>query len=195
MSYREPPETPRKSKKTSRTADVAEKRLAVMEKEVEALQTISPTDDRYTTMHKIVRANLMFMRIGLQHPVSSDSDLYNAIDNFFSLCEQTKTLPTWEKFLIVCGRSASWARNIMNGEQRGYSSQTKETLLNVRAVLASIDAELAEYGAIDRVIYIFRAKCLYNLNEKPDLYDTKPDPLGEIDVDTAARTIEELPDE
>lgn len=193
-TYREPP-APQKHTPKSKSPSALAKKVDEMDAVIRGLQTVETDDEKNVAALKIVANNLAFMRLGLQHPVSSDADLAAAMDNFFALCMQTNTLPTWEKFLIVCGRSAGWARAIMNGSAPGYSPKTKEMLDTVRAALASIDAELANNGSIDRVVYIFRAKHFYGITEKPDVVEGAPDPLGEVDVSSALRTIEELPDD
>lgn len=60
----------------------------------------------------------------------------------------------------------------MDGKRKGFSPRTAEILKKARTIMASADAELAAKGKSQPVVYFFRAKNFYDMQDKKEIHVT-----------------------
>ena len=81
-----------------------------------------------------------------------------------------------------------------SGVKKGFSPNTANILKKAKNLIASMDAELAQEGKIQPVVYMFRAKNFYGMTDKQEVVVTPNNPLGDSpDASTIAQKYAELP--
>lgn len=163
---------------------------------VASMQLIEQDDEKRTFMAKAIVNNLMFYQKGVQDPVKNDDDLCERINWFFMTCAETQQLPSVEKLSNAIGVHRNTLLRWGTGELKGFSPATKEIVTQAKQILASLDAELAQEGKTQPVVYMFRAKNFYDMRDQNEVVVT-PNVSGYDRVDPA--TIEakyaELPED
>ncbi len=157
------------------------------------MQLIEQDDEKRAFMAKCIGNNLAFFNVGL-NPVKSDEELCERINYFFSECEKTQQLPTIEKMCLAIGYDRTTIFDWESGRRGGFSSITADIIKKAKHILAGIDAELAQEGKIQPVVYMFRSKNFYGMADKQELVVTPNNPLGDsADPSTIAQKYAELP--
>jgi hypothetical protein len=92
----------------------------------------------------------------------------------------------------------SWDRTYVfemeSGRKKGFSPNTANIIKKAKNIIASLDAELAQEGKIQPVVYMFRAKNFYGMQDKQEVVVTPNNPLGDsADPATIAQKYAELP--
>ena len=160
------------------------------------MQLIEQDDEKRAFVAKAIENNLVFFNAGIQNRVSSDEELCERLNWFFSECARTQQVPNIEKMSNAIGYHRNTLLDWESGHNNGFSPFTKDIIRQAKQILASIDAELAQEGKSQPVVYMFRAKNFYGMRDQQDVVVT-PNTGG---IDSADRaTIEakyaELPGE
>lgn len=159
------------------------------------MQLIEQDDEKRAFLAKTITNNLVFFNKGIEEPVKSDEQLCERLNWFFTECSRTQQLPNVEKLSNAIGIHRSTLLNWANGVG-GFSPITRYIASQARQILASIDAELAQEGKTQPVVYMFRAKNFYEMRDQQDVVVTPN--TGGIELMDAA-TIEqkyaELPED
>lgn len=154
---------------------------------------IEQDDEKRAFVAKAVVNNLAFFNKGVHEKVRSDEELCDRLNWFFSTCAETQQIPNVEKMANAIG----YHRNTLNewelGTKNGFSPATKEIISQAKQILASIDAELAQEGKTQPVIYMFRAKNFYGLKDQQDVVVT-PNTGATSDPKTIEAKYDELPE-
>lgn len=158
------------------------------------LKRIEQDDEKRAFMAKSIENNLYFFNVGLS-PVKSDEEMCERLNYFFTQCAQSQQLPTVEKMANCLGYHRQTLYDWEHGKNKGFSSATAEIIRKAKQILAGIDADLAQEGKIQPVVYLFRAKNFYGMKDQQDVVLTPNTPqLSDADLDTIESKYEELPE-
>lgn len=159
------------------------------------LQKLEQDDDKRTFIGKSLR-NILSINRAFETPVQSDEQLCERLDWFFETCANTNQLPTVEKMCLSIGYPRETVFEIINGIRKGFSTNTADILKKAKNLIASLDAELAQEGKIQPVVYLFRAKNYYNMRDQQDVVLTPNNRLNEYqDASTIEAKYAELPED
>lgn len=159
------------------------------------LKRIEQDDEKRAFMAKSIENNLYFFNVGLS-PVKSDEEMCERLNGFFTQCAQSQQLPTVEKMANCLGYHRQTLYDWETGKNSGFSSATAEIIRKAKQILAGIDADLAQEGKIQPVVYLFRAKNFYGMKDQQDVVLTPNTPkLSDADVATIESKYDELPGE
>lgn len=160
------------------------------------MKLIEQDDEKRAFVAKAIENNLVFFNAGVEQPVQSDEELCERLNWFFSECARTQQLPNVEKMSNALGYHRNTLLDWEHGTSGGFSPMTAGIIKKAKQILASIDAELAQEGKTQPVVYMFRAKNFYGMRDQQDVVLTPN--VGAIDQMDAA-TIEakyaELPED
>ena len=121
-----------------------------------SIKRIEQDDEKRAFMAKSIENNLYFFNVGLS-PVKSDEEMCDRLNAFFTQCAQSQQLPTVEKMANCLGYHRQTLYDWEHGKNRGFSTATAEIIRKAKQILAGIDADLAQEGKIQPVVYMFRA--------------------------------------
>ena len=138
---------------------------------VEGMLADLPEDERRAVISQALNNNLMFYKM---ERVKSTSELQNRILEFFETCVDTGQVPTVEKMCLAIGYDR---KTVWNWETERRASQlVQDSPLSVgdiikkaKEILAGYDAEMAANGKMNAVLYFFRAKNYYGMQDKQEL--------------------------
>ena len=136
------------------------------------MKTIEQDDEKRAFMAKAVYNAHQFFKVGL-NPVKSEEELADRLNYFFDVCANTQQLPTVEKMCLCIGYTTQEVLNWTNGAP--YKWVTEECRLIIKKaknLIASMDAELAQEGKIQPVVYMFRAKNYYGMKDQQEVVVT-----------------------
>lgn len=162
---------------------------------VAQMKLIEQDDEKRAFMAKCIENNLAFFNMGLD-PVKSDEQLCDRLNFFFSKCAETQQLPTVEKMANCVGYHRNTLFDWETGKNAGFSPSTGSIIRKAKQILAGIDAELAQEGKIQPVVYLFRSKNFYGMRDQQDVVLTPNNGgIDPADVATIEAKYAELPDE
>ena len=158
------------------------------------MQLIEQDDEKRAFVAKCIENNLVFFNAGVQSKVSNDEELCERLNWFFSQCAETQQIPNVEKMANAIGYHRSTLNDWENGVQNGFSPATKDIIKQAKQILASIDAELAQDGKTQPVVYMFRAKNFYGMRDQQDVVVTPNTGMDAADKATIEAKYKELPE-
>lgn len=135
-------------------------------------------DDKRAFIGKSLK-NILAISKAFGEPVQSDDELRERLGWFFENCAETQQLPTVEKMCLALGIPRETVHEIIHGTRKGFSKETPDILKNAKNLIASLDAELAQEGKIQPVVYLFRAKNYYGMKDTQDVVLTPNNRLSE----------------
>jgi hypothetical protein len=160
------------------------------------MQLIEQDDEKRAFVAKAVMNNLVFFNKGIQEPVKSDEQLCERLNWFFTECARTQQIPNVEKLANAIGVSRNTLLRWSTGELPGFSSVTKNIAYQAKQILASIDAELAQEGKSQPVVYMFRAKNFYEMRDQQEVVVTpNTGTIESADLATIEAKYAELPED
>lgn len=101
--------------------------------------------------------------------VKSDEELAARLDEFFHDCAEQGKIPTVEELEMTTGYSHGGLGDIQSGRNPGFSPETKNILKRAREFIKTFDAKLVLTGEINPIVYFFRAKNYYGLQDKQEI--------------------------
>lgn len=159
------------------------------------IRKLEVDDEKRAFIAKTTQNMLELWRLGMAHPVQNDQEICERLDWLFARCAETQQLVTVEKIGLALGYATDTIKDWRNGRKPGFSPATKQILRTAMQLIAAADADLANEGKIQPVVYLFRAKNFYGMADQQEVVITPNNPLGDAQD---ARTIEakysELPD-
>lgn len=158
------------------------------------MQLIEQDDEKRAFVAKAIENNLVFFNTGVQKRVASDEELCERLNWFFSECARTQQVPNVEKMSNALGYHRSTLNDWENSIQNGFSPHTKDIIKQAKQILASIDAELAQEGKTQPVVYMFRAKNFYGMRDQQDVVVTPNTGMESADRATIEAKYAELPE-
>lgn len=159
------------------------------------LQLLEQDDEKRAFVAKCIENNLAFFNVGLNR-VKSDEELCERLNFYFEQCAATQQIPTVEKMANCLGYHRQTLFDWETGKNGGFSSATGDIIKKAKQILAGIDAELAQEGKIQPVVYLFRSKNFYGMKDQQDVVVT-PNTAGieRVDATTIEAKYAELPEE
>ena len=158
------------------------------------MQLIEQDDEKRAFVAKCIENNLVFFNAGIQNRVSNDEELCERLNWFFSQCAETQQVPNIEKLSNAIGYHRNTLLDWENGNSGGFSPYTKDIIKQAKQILASIDAELAQEGKTQPVVYMFRAKNFYGMKDQQDVVLTPNTGVDVADTKAIEAKYKELPD-
>ena len=158
------------------------------------MQLIEQDDEKRAFVAKCIENNLVFFNAGIQNRVSNDEELCERLNWFFSQCAETQQVPNIEKLSNAIGYHRNTLLDWENGNSGGFSPYTKDIIKQAKQILASIDAELAQEGKTQPVVYMFRAKNFYGMRDQQDVVLTPNTGMDAADTKAIEAKYNELPD-
>lgn len=159
------------------------------------MKLIEQDDEKRAFLAKCIENNLAFFNVGLA-PVKSDEELCERLNYFFATCAETQQLPTVEKMANCCGYHRNTLFDWESGTKGGFSPHTGEIIHKAKQILAGIDAELAQEGKIQPVVYLFRSKNFYGMKDQQDVVVTpNTGGIDRVDAATIEAKYAELPED
>lgn len=110
-------------------------------------------------------------------PCTSDDEVEERIEKYFDDCYTAQRLPTVEGMALALGTVRQtlfdWEKNKTKGHNRS------DIIKRAKAAIAEIDAQLVASGKIPQIVYIFRAKNYYGMQDKTEVSLETANPMGE----------------
>ena len=158
------------------------------------LQKLEQDDDKRVFIGKTLQ-NILTISKAFDEPVRTDAALIARLNWFFEKCAESQQLPTVEKMCLAIGWPRETVFEIIQGIQRGFSPDTADILKKAKNLIASLDAELAQEGKIQPVVYLFRAKNYYGMRDQQEMVLTPNNRLNDYqDASTIKQKYAELPE-
>jgi hypothetical protein len=157
-----------------------------------ALKRLEEDDSKREFISKTLN-NILAVSKAFEAPPKNDEELCDRLNWFFKTCAETQQLATVEKMCLALSWSRQYVFELENGTKRGFSPDTADILKKAKNLIASMDAELAQEGKIQPVVYMFRAKNYYGMKDQQDVVLT-PNQSGDFqDRATIEAKYAELP--
>lgn len=151
------------------------------------------TDERRELISRLVTETI---RTYQMPRVKSDEELAQRLADYFQHCAVTGERPTVEQMAQCTGYSLGTVYDWETGKNRGFSSDTSHIVKKAKEFLRVFDAKMVAEGALNPVVYIFRAKNYYGMKDQQDIVVAPSNPMGP-DPDAgklAADYLAQLPD-
>lgn len=158
------------------------------------LKRLEDDDEKRVFIGKAL-GNILAVSRAFEEPPKNDEELCERLNWFFQRCEETQQLPTVEKMCLAIGYDRVTVFDWISGKHKSsIGEQAPNIIKKAKNIIASLDAELAQEGKIQPVVYMFRAKNFYGMADKQEIVVTPNNPLGEsADPSTIAQKYAELP--
>lgn len=157
------------------------------------LKRLEDDDEKRVFIGKALH-NILAVSKAFEEPPKNDEELCERLNWFFEKCSETNQLPTVEKMCLALSWDRTYVFEMESGRKKGFSPQTANIIKKAKNLIASLDAELAQEGKIQPVVYMFRAKNFYGMQDKQEVVVTPNNPLGDSpDQATIAQKYAELP--
>lgn len=155
-------------------------------------QKLEQDDDKREFIGKAL-SNILAVSRAFEEPPKTEEELCERLNWFFQTCTETNQLPTVEKMCLALSMPRSTVFDWESGNTRGLGPATSDILKKAKNLIASLDAELAQEGKIQPVVYMFRAKNYYGMKDQQDVVLTPNTSSDYQDPATIAAKYEELP--
>lgn len=138
---------------------------------------IGPPDQKQQLISRLLTETLRTYNLP---KVKSDEELAERLGAFFRHCAETGERPTVEQMCQCTGYTIQKVWEWEVGIHRGFSPRTSEIIKNAKEFLRVFDAKMVAEGALNPVVYIFRAKNYYGMKDQQDLTIAPAQPMGAI---------------
>lgn len=132
------------------------------------LKKLEQDDDKRVFIGKALH-NILAVSKAFDEPPKTEEELCERLNWFFHTCQETNQLPTVEKMCLALSMPRSTVFDWEAGNTRGLGPATSDILKKAKNLIASLDAELAQEGKIQPVVYMFRAKNYYGMKDQQDV--------------------------
>lgn len=123
-----------------------------------------------------------------QPKVTSDEELEQRLDDYFTRCASTGQIPTVEEMCMSTGYTDKYIYDVEIGHTKGFSTNTSIIIKKAKHFLKTFDAKLVVTGKMNFLAYCFRAKNYYGMSDKQELVFAPSAQLeGEISADEIAK--------
>ena len=136
-----------------------------------AFKRLEQDDDKRAFIGKAMH-NILAVSKAFDAPPKNDEELCDRLNWFFKTCAETQQLATVEKMCLALSWSRQHVFELEQGNRPGFSLDTRDILKKAKNLIASMDAELAQEGKIQPVVYMFRAKNYYGMKDQQDVVVT-----------------------
>ena len=157
------------------------------------LKKLEQDDDKRVFIGKALH-NILAVSKAFDAPPVNDDELCDRLNWFFKTCAETQQLATVEKMCLALSWSRQHVFELEAGNRPGFSLDTRDILKKAKNLIASMDAELAQEGKIQPVVYMFRAKNYYGMKDQQDVVLTPNQAENLPDRATIEAKYAELPE-
>lgn len=133
------------------------------------------TDERRALISRCVTETL---RTYAMPKVRSDDELEQRLADYFQHCAETGERPTVEQMAQCTGWPVQEVYEWETGRLKGFSPETATIVKKAKAFLRVFDAKMVAEGALNPVVYIFRAKNYYGMKDQQDVVLSPSSPFG-----------------
>lgn len=133
------------------------------------------TDERRALISRCVTETL---RTYAMPKVRSDDELEQRLADYFQHCAETGERPTVEQMAQCTGWPVQEVYEWETGRLKGFSPETATIVKKAKAFLRVFDAKMVAEGALNPVVYIFRAKNYYGMRDQQDVVLSPSSPFG-----------------
>ncbi len=109
----------------------------------------------------------------------TDEEIAERLDYYFTTCFTTGEHPTNESMCLALGYDRSTIWKWENGSE-GSTTMRRNLIKKAKELLAAFDAGMVNDGKINPIVYIFRAKNYFGLQDKQEYVLTPNNPLGDL---------------
>ena len=147
--------------------------------------------DPAATQAALANAN-RWRKFGLKQRPRTNKDIMERIDYYFDQCMREQIRPTIENMSLALGYSRmsvwQWKNGIKCDDERHQIIQAAYD------TIAAFDADMAINGAMNPIIYIFRSKNFYDMQDRTEVIVGQSNPLGDVvSVEEIEEKYRELP--
>lgn len=147
--------------------------------------------DPAATQAALANAN-RWRKVGLRERPRTNKEIVARIDYYFDQCMRERIRPTIETMSLALGYSRmsvwQWKNGVKCDEERHQIIQAAYD------TIAAFDADMAINGAMNPIIYIFRSKNFYDMQDRTEVIVGQSNPLGDvISVEEIEEKYRELP--
>ena len=103
-----------------------------------------------------------------QPKVKSDEELAERWNQYFKMCAQTGQVPTVEEMAMYTGYTYATVYDWETGRNHGFSGDTSNLVKKAKEYLKMFDAKLVVSGKVNPIVYFFRAKNYYGMQDKQE---------------------------
>ena len=132
------------------------------------LKKLEQDDDKRVFIGKALN-NILAVSKAFDAPPKTEQELCERLNWFFHTCQETNQLPTVEKMCLALSMPRNTVFDWETGASPGLGPATANILKKAKNLIASLDAELAQEGKIQPVVYMFRAKNYYGMKDQQDV--------------------------
>lgn len=136
---------------------------------------IGPPDQKEQLISKCVKQTL---RTYLMPRVQNDEELEQRLAEYFQHCADTGERPTVEQLYQCTGWPLNTVSDWEYGKNKGFTPDTALIIKKAKAFLRVFDAKMVAEGALNPVVYIFRAKNYYGMKDQQDVVLSPSSPFG-----------------
>lgn len=111
--------------------------------------------------------------------VQNDQEVAERLEAYFLRCIDNGEHPTWEKLCLSLGFPRQTVHRWVTGEIN-CSEMRRDLIKKAKEIMASYDAEMAMDGAINPIVYIFRAKNYFGMVDRVEHVANTDNLLGEL---------------
>lgn len=150
------------------------------------------TDERRALISRCVTETI---RTYQMPPVRDDAELEKRLADYFQYCAEHGERPTVEQLAQCTGWSTKEVYDWETGRLKGFSPMTGAIVKRAKEFLRVFDAKMVAEGALNPVVYIFRAKNYYGMRDQQDLVVEPRQPMGPApdEKQLAAEYLKSLP--
>lgn len=174
-----------------KTAEYAARKLNAKRN---GMRPVTSTELNCTATHPEVVDMVQKAYILFDRPhATTDEELCEALNWYFTdYLQTTGAFPTMEGMSLACGVD----RKTFEGWARGeYQSSSIRSVIAQKAIgiLAELDAQLVQSGKIPQVVYIFRSKNFYGLQDAVKVEHVSARPDAESPDQLASKYADAIP--
>lgn len=136
---------------------------------------IGPPDEKQQLISRMVAETIRTYKMP---PVKDDDELEQRLADYFNHCAATGERPTVEQMAQCTGWPIKEVYDWETGRLKGFSPATGTIVKKAKAFLRVFDAKMVAEGALNPVVYIFRAKNYYGMKDQQDLVVEPRQPMG-----------------
>lgn len=136
---------------------------------------IGPADEKQALISRLVSETIRTYKMPR---VKDDAELEQRLADYFQHCAITGERPTVEQMGQCTGYSLRTVSDWEYGINKGFSPDTSLIIKKAKEFLRVFDAKMVAEGALNPVVYIFRAKNYYGMKDQQDIVVAPGNPLG-----------------
>lgn len=150
--------------------------------------------EKYTNARGVDIANILksITKWSKMPRVQTDEECRERLEKFFAACIKGGEYPTIEKMALALGFDR---RTIWEWREKGTKGPVRQELMKkAQEMLAAFDSEMAAQGLMHYVLYQFRAKNYYGMDDRVEHILTPGNPLGDIkDINDLDKYVQDTP--